>query len=72
MLDEIGCSGIPITACKGDPDELEPLVQEGTICRMPCACFADTPGGDVHGQVEPRICPQTSCSAGFLGAGVTR
>lgn len=38
-LDQIGCQGVSITACKGNPDELRPLVHSGVIDSMPCACY---------------------------------
>ncbi len=39
QLDVLGCSNVMITPCKGDPAELLPLVMDGTIKAMPCACF---------------------------------
>ncbi|MGO9112960.1 MAG: DNA methyltransferase [Thermoguttaceae bacterium] len=40
ILDEIGCQEVPITACKGDPQALLPLVHDGVLCKFPCACYA--------------------------------
>ena len=38
-LNQIGCQDVSITACKGNPDELRPLVHAGVIDAMPCACY---------------------------------
>ncbi len=40
MLDELGCQDVMMSACKGAPDELLPLVHEKVIQMMPCACFS--------------------------------
>jgi hypothetical protein len=39
QLDSLGCRDIMVTPCKGDPEELLPLVREGVIKAMPCACY---------------------------------
>lgn len=39
MLDELGCQAVPLTACKGDPQKLLPLVRDKTLRMMPCACY---------------------------------
>ncbi len=39
-LDRLGCSEVPVTACKGNPEELLPLVRSKVIRMMPCACYA--------------------------------
>lgn len=38
-LDRIGCQAVAVSACKGNPDELLPLVRNGVIDAMPCACY---------------------------------
>ncbi len=40
MLDELGCQDVWVTACKGDPAELQPLAREKVIRPMPCACYS--------------------------------
>ena len=40
ILDRLGCQAIPLTPCKGHPAALLPLVEEGILCRSPCACYA--------------------------------
>ncbi len=42
-LNARGLRGVDLTPCKGNPDELLPLVREGTIEAMPCACYALNP-----------------------------
>jgi hypothetical protein len=39
QLDALGCREVMLTPCKGNPDELLPLIREGTIKGMPCACY---------------------------------
>lgn len=39
QLNNLGCHAMDITPCKGSPQELIPLVKEGTINAMPCACY---------------------------------
>lgn len=38
QLDQLGCEQVELTGCKGDPVELEPLVHEGILKAMACAC----------------------------------
>ena len=38
-LNALGCQDVPLTACKGDPDELKPLIKDKIIRPMPCACY---------------------------------
>jgi hypothetical protein len=38
-LDRLGCENVMLTACKGDPAELTPLVRAKIIQAMPCACY---------------------------------
>ena len=47
LLDRIGCGEVPISACKGDPQALLPLVEQGVLCRFPCACYAQVTTGPV-------------------------
>lgn len=47
MLDALGCDEVPVSACKANPEEILPLVREGTLAVMPCACYANGPGGAV-------------------------
>jgi len=42
-LNARGLRGVDLTPCKGNPDELLPLVREGTLEAMPCACYALNP-----------------------------
>ena len=39
QLDALGCSGVMLTPCKGDPNELVPLARLKIISAMPCACY---------------------------------
>lgn len=38
-LDRAGCQAVALSACKGNPEELLPLVRDGVIDAMPCACY---------------------------------
>jgi hypothetical protein len=37
-LNRLGCPDVMLTPCKGDPEELLPLVHDGVICASGCAC----------------------------------
>ena len=39
QLNELGCSDVMLTPCKGDPNELTPLARLKVINSMPCACY---------------------------------
>ncbi len=41
QLNNIGCSDVILTPCKGDASELLPLVRKGVIKAMPCACYGN-------------------------------
>ncbi len=43
QLNELGCSDVMLTPCKGDPNELTPLARLKIISAMPCACYGTTP-----------------------------
>lgn len=40
-LNDLGCSHVMLTPCKGDPDELTPLARLKVISAMPCACYGN-------------------------------
>ena len=42
QLNELGCSDVMLTPCKGDPNELTPLARRKIISAMPCACYGAT------------------------------
>ena len=46
-LNRLGCKGVLLTPCKGDPNELTPLARQKVISSMPCACFGvSRPAGE--------------------------
>ena len=38
-LNDLDCSSVMLTPCKGDPEELTPLARLKIISAMPCACY---------------------------------
>jgi DNA repair photolyase len=50
QLNDLGCSNVMLTPCKGDPEELTPLARLKIISAMPCACYGTSIKGTTsHG-----------------------